>query len=489
MLSKYLILFVYFAILFILGKVASGKIKDIKDYFIGGSKLGYWVVAFSSRATGASAWILLGLTGMGAIYGVSAYWVAFGTTLGVIISWFFMAPKFKKMAMEYGSITIPDFLVSRFKAKSHLLRGISATVLSVFVVIYVSSQIDATGTAFETFLQWDYFTGAIIGFVIVVLYTFSGGFVAVAWSDVFQGAIMLLGLVLLPVIAFFFLQGDSITQSLSSIDKGLVDVWGKGGFNMTNLTRILGFIMIGLGYLGAPQLFVRFLSIKDEKEIEKGKWVAVLLQLLMNVSAVSIGILGRLLLTNATNEPTAVLGNGGQEVLIKLIEYVAPFLSGIYIAAVLAAIMSTVDSLLVLASSAVTRDFYQQIFRPNMDEAKLVGTSKIITIVLAGIALTVALTVALLVPGRTIFWFVIFGWSGLAASFCPVMILSIFWKDFSERGAIATIITGFISVPFFKFYVSSLPAYGTYFSNIAELLPSFILAIAAGVIFNQKKGK
>ena len=487
MLSKYIILFCYFIVLFILGKVASGKIKDIKDYFIGGSKLGYWVVAFSSRATGASAWILLGLTGMGAIYGVSAYWVAFGTTLGVIISWFLMAPRFKKMSKEYGSITIPDFLVSRFKASSNLLRGISATVLSVFVVIYVSSQIDATGTAFETFLQWDYFTGAIVGFVIVVLYTFSGGFVAVAWSDVFQGAIMLSGLVLLPIISFFYFQDDSLVSSLNAIDEGLTDIWGKGGPTLNNLTRITGFVMIGLGYLGSPQLFVRFLSIKDEKEIKKGKWVAVTLQLLMNVSAVSIGILGRVLLTNATDAPTEVLGNGGQEVLIKLVEFAAPFLSGIYIAAVLAAIMSTVDSLLVLASSAVTRDFYQQIFHPKMDEAKLVGTSKIVTVLLAGIALSVALLVAILVPGRTIFWFVIFGWSGLAASFCPVMILAIFWKDFNERGAIATIVAGFLSVPFFKFYVSQLPEYGILFSNIAELLPSFLIAMIIGVIFNKKK--
>jgi len=487
MLSNYIILAVYFSVLFLLGKLASGKINNIKDYFIGGSKLGYWVVAFSSRATGASAWVLLGLTGMGAIYGISAYWVAVGTTLGVVISWFFMAPKFKRMATAYGSITIPDFLVSRFKSSGNLLRGLSATVLSVFVVIYVSSQIDATGTAFETFLEWDYFTGAIVGFLIVVIYTFSGGFVAVAWSDVFQGGIMLTGLVLLPVIAFIGLGSDiSISGALQSIDPALTNVWGRGGFNLENFTKITGFIMIGLGYLGAPQLFVRFLSIKDEAEIEKGRWVAVILQFLMNISAVSIGILGRIILTTIADEVTTVLGNGGQEVLIKLTEYTMPFFLGVYIAAVLAAIMSTVDSLLVLASSAVTRDFYQKIFHPELEDGKLVKRSKIVTLILAAIALSVAIIVAVLVPGRTIFWFVIFGWSGLAASFCPVIILSLFWKNFNERGAIATIITGFLCVPFFKFYVSSLPTIGGYFSNIAELFPSFLLAMLAGLLFNKK---
>ena len=148
--------------------------------------------------------------------------------------------------------------------------------------------------------------------------------------------------------------------------------------------------------------------------------------------------------------------------------------------------MSTVDSLLVLASSAVTRDFYQKIFHPELEDGKLVNRSKIVTLILAAIALSVAIIVAVLVPGRTIFWFVIFGWSGLAASFCPVIILSLFWKNFNERGAIATIITGFLCVPFFKFYISSLPTVGGYFSNIAELFPSFLLAMLAGFLFNKK---
>ena len=487
MLTKYFILISYFIGLFLIGKLASGKIKDISDYFVGGKKLGYWVVAFSSRATGASAWVLLGLTGMGAVYGISAYWVAFGTTMGVVISWFFMASKFKRMADKFDSITIPDFLVSRFQAKGSFLRGMAATVLSVFVVIYVSSQIDATGTAFETFMGWDYFTGALAGFIIVVLYTFSGGFVAVAWSDVFQGSIMLLGLVALPIAAITTIGGiGEISESMAAIDPSLLNPWGKGGFNAENIARILGFIMIGLGYLGSPQLFVRFLSIKDEAEIKKGKWVSVILQLVMNLAAVSIGILGRVILTEPGEELTSILGNGGQDVLIKLSDYALPIFHGVYIAAVLAAIMSTVDSLLVLASSAVTRDFYQKIFHPEMSDAKLVGMSKIVTLIMAGIALSVALLVAFLVPGRTIFWFVIFGWSGLAASFCPVMILSLFWKNFSERGAIASMITGFLCVPLFKFYVSELPEIGVYFKLIAELLPSFIFALIAGIIFNKK---
>ena len=202
MITKYIILALYFAILFFIGLMASKKISGAKDYFVGGKKLGYWVVAFSSRATGESAWLLLGLTGMGAMFGLQSLWVVVGEVLGVSIAWLFMAKPFKKLTDEYDSITIPDFLVSHFKTSSHYLRIISATALSLFVTIYVSAQIDATGKAFESFLNWNYYTGAIIGFAIVSLYITTGGFVAVAWSDMFQGLIMIIGLVVLPIVAF-----------------------------------------------------------------------------------------------------------------------------------------------------------------------------------------------------------------------------------------------------------------------------------------------
>ena len=200
MITKYIILFGYFLILFLIGYLASKRIKNTKDYYVGGKKLGFWVVAFSARATGESAWLLLGLTGLGAMVGVSAFWVVLGEVIGVSISWFFMAEKFKNLTDKYKSITIPDYLASHFKSKTNTLRIVAATALSLFVIIYVSAQIDATGTAFESFLGWNYFTGAIVGFFIVLAYIFFGGFVAVAWSDVFQGLIMLFGLVLLPKI-------------------------------------------------------------------------------------------------------------------------------------------------------------------------------------------------------------------------------------------------------------------------------------------------
>jgi len=487
LITKYIILFGYFAILFLIGYFASKRIKNTEDYYVGGKKLGYWVVAFSARATGESAWLLLGLTGLGAMVGVSAFWVVIGEVLGVSISWFFMAEKFKKLSDSYNSVTIPDYLVSRFKSTSHTLRIVAATALSLFVIIYVSAQIDATGTAFESFLGWNYFTGAIIGFFIVLAYIFLGGFVAVAWSDLFQGLIMLIGLVLLPIVAFFTIDsGISVSQELVKLDPSFLNIWGASGFNLINLATILGFTFIGLGFMGSPQLFIRFMAIKNTNEIKKGRWVAVVFTLLTDSCAVLIGIYGRYLLTSIGDNPEAVLGNAAQNVLPLLVEKVMPLaLIGVYIAAVLSAIMSTIDSLLVMASSAISRDFYQQIFKPHKTEAELAKINRYITLIMAILALIIAMIVSVFSPTRTVFWFVIFGWSGIAATFCPTIILSLFWDKFTEKAAIASMITGFLAIPFFKFGMTSLDTIGIYFEKLGELGPSFFLAMTVGVFVSM----
>ena len=489
MIVKYIILFLYLGILFIIGMLASKKIAGAKDYFVGGKKLGYWVVAFSSRATGESAWLLLGLTGMGAIIGLKALWVVLGEVLGVSIAWLFMAKPFKRLTDQYDSITIPDYLVSHFKTSSNYLRIIAATALSLFVTIYVSAQIDATGKAFESFLDWNYYTGAITGFVIVTLYITSGGFVAVAWSDLFQGLIMLLGLILLPIAALLSIDNQAeIIDGLNAIDPSLFSIWGSGGFTILNFLSCIGLLMIGIGFMGSPQVFVRFMSINDEEEIDKGRWVAIVYTLLATGAAVLIGMLGRFMFTDAQQDVVAVLGNGAEQVLPIMVEHIFPItLVGIYIAAVLSAIMSTIDSLLVVASSAVTRDFYQQIWNPQLKEENMAKISRIVTITLAVFALAIALSVAVLSPTRNIFWFVIFGWSGIAATFCPVMILSLFWKKYTAHGAIASMVTGFICVPVFKFVMPLIPGLGLYFEKLGELTPAFFLAFIIGVVTSKFK--
>ncbi|MFL3007600.1 MAG: sodium/proline symporter [Candidatus Neomarinimicrobiota bacterium] len=480
---KVTFLFIYFIILICIGISSSKKVSSLSDYYVGGKKLGYWIAALSARATGESGWLLIGVTGMGALMGVSAFWIVVGEVLGVWVSWNFMAKKFKAMTDEYEAITITDFLVSHFNSNTNFLRFISASSLSLFVVIYVSAQIDITGKTFESFLDLNYYTGIAIGFGIVVFYIFSGGFIAVAWSDFFQGALMFFGLLILPPAIFFSLnETGSVIKGLNEIDPGLMNVWGVGGFSLINLATVLGLLSIGIGFMGSPQVYVRFIAIRDKSEIEKGKWVAVLYTFLTDISAVLIGILGRYMFTKADYNPELILGIGGEDVLSLVIGQVMPtMVIGIYIAAVLSAVMSTIDSLLVVASSAVTRDFYQKVFHPNISEKALIKISKKVTFFLALLALLVAVCVSVLSPTRTVFWFVIFGWSGIAATFCPVIIMSIFWEGLTEKGAIVSMFTGFVSVPFFKFVVPLNQNIGPFFEKLDVMLPSVLLAILLGV--------
>ena len=479
---KLVVLVVYFGVLLGIGYFASKKVSNLSDYYVGGKRLGYWIAALSARSTGESGWLLIGVTGMGAIMGFSALWIVVGEVLGVWLSWQFMAQKFKKLSDQYESITIPDFLVGHFKPKTHLIRIISATALSLFVIIYVSAQIDITGKTFESFLGLDYYVGIGLGFGIVVLYIFSGGFLAVAWSDLFQGSLMFLGLLTLPIVTYFsFLENTSIIDGLRAIDPDLLSPWGSGGATLMNFMGILGLLSIGIGFMGSPQVYVRFIAIKDTDEIKKGKWVAIAYTLLTDTSAVLIGVFGRLILTKAGDAPDFILGNMGEDLLALVLAQVMPTLViGVYVAAVLSAVMSTVDSLLVVASSAVTRDFYQQIFNPKINEDLLVSLSKKVTLVLAVLSLGVALLVSFLSPTRTVFWFVIFGWSGIAATFCPVIILSLFYENFSERGAIASMVTGFFCVSFFKFIVPGFAIIGPYVDKLDVMFPSVSIAILVG---------
>lgn len=474
---------VYFAVLLGIGAAASRRMKDARDYFAAGKKLGFWVVAFSARATGESAWLLLGLTGMGAAVGVHAFWAVIGEVLGVAAAWLLMSRRFKRLTDRWDCVTIPDYLEARFGDRTHSLRIVSAAALVVFVTIYVSAQIDATGTAFESFLGWNYYVGALVGFGVVLVYCVSGGFVAVAWSDLFQGLLMFGGLVFLPVVGFIAAGGvGPVLGRLEAIDPALLSWSGAGDWTPMAVCSAIGLSLIGIGFLGSPQIFVRFISLRSEREIGRGALVAIVWTLLADGGAVLAGMIGRALFTDPGQGVEAVLGNKGQSVLPMLVDHLLPaLLVGLFIAIVLAAIMSTIDSLLVVAASALVRDGYQKVRHPDLPDSALVPLSRKATLALAFVALAIALIVAATTPGRSVFWFVIFGWSGISATFVPVMILSLFWRGMTARGAFAAMATGFAAVPFFQFVATKLPGVGPYFATLSELPPAVATAFLAGV--------
>lgn len=466
-------LILYLVVLVVIGVIASRRMKSLRDYFVGGKTMGYWSVAFSARATGESAWLLLGLTGMGAAVGVQAFWVVIGEVLGVAVAWLFMARRFKRLTDRFDSVTVPDYLESRFGDTRHHLRMVSAVSLVVFVTLYVAAQIDATGKAFEVFLHWDWYLGALVGFCVVLVYVAFGGFVAVVWSDLFQGAMMVAGLVLLPIVGFAVAGGvGPVLDGLYAQDPVLLSFAGKEGWSAVGIAGTLAFLCIGLGFMGSPQVFVRFMSLRDESEISRGATVAIAWTILADSGAVLIGMLAR-----------HSLGVDGETALPMLVEHLMPtIVVGLYIAIVLSASMSTVDSLLVVGSSAAVRDWYQKVRHPNLDDASLVSRCRQATIAIASAALVVALLVATFTQERSIFWFVIFGWSGIAATFCPTVILSLFWDRFTKNGALAAMITGFACVPLFKFAAPLLPVVGPFFAALEELPPAFALSALVGVL-------
>ena len=482
--ARYLGIIVYPIVLLAIGIVASRRTRDVRDYFAAGKRLGFLSVAFSARATGESGWLLLGLTGMGAAAGVQAFWVVVGEVLGVAGGWLFMARRFKRLTDRYDSITVPDYLESRFRDSGHLLRLVSAGALVIFVTIYVSAQIDATGKAFDQFLGWNYYLGGLVGFGVVMAYIVTGGFLAVVWSDVFQGALMLLGLVALPITAFVLAGGTgAVFDGLRAQDPGLLSPWGPEGLSGLTILKILSFAMIGLGFLGSPQVFVRFLALRSENEIGRGALVAIVWTILADSGAVLVGMVGRHLLMSPGQDLEAVLGQAGQNVMPALVNHTMPaIIIGLYIAVVLSAIMSTVDSLLVVASSAFVRDYHQKVRHPDLPDSALVGLSHRATFVMAILALGVAFTVAVISPDHTIFWFIIFGWSGIAATFCPTIILSLFWSRMTARGALAAMVVGFLCVPLFKFGAPALPKIGIAFDTLEELPPSFLISGIVGIV-------
>ena len=485
---------VYLLILLGIGWFASKRVKSLGDYIAAGKRLGFLPAALSARASGESAWLLLGLTGMGAAIGFQAFWVVVGEVLGVGIAWLAMNRRFHRLTTKYSALTIPDYLDARFRDTSHSLRLVSACALVIFVLIYVSAQIDATATAFNSFLGWNYLTGAVVGFTVVVIYIVAGGFLAVVWSDVFQGTLMFIGLVTIPIIGLFYAGGwNNVADGLVVQDPGLMSIWGPAGLTLNNLLAIVALLSIGLGFLGSPQVFVRILALKSEDEVKKGAIVAIFYTTLTDCGAVLIGMIGRHLLMGPQDSLVGVLGANGQDVLPLIVEILIPVtLIGFVIAGVLSAAMSTVDSLLMVAASSVVRDVYQRILHPSLPDESLVRLCRLTTVALAIGAFALAMTVAYAIPERTVFWFIVFGWSGIAATFCPTMILSLFWARFTRRGALAAMISGFLAVPFFKFVMPALPgATGEAFANLEEMFPAFVVGFVAGILvsFFDRKGQ
>ena len=465
------VLVAYLAILVALALWSRRETKSLSGFFLAGKKLPFWVVAFSTNATGESGWLLLGLTGMGFAVGAQAYWVVVGEVIGIALSWMLISTRLKRLSDETDSITLPDVISARFNDEKHILRSIAVVIILTMVAAYVTAQMVASGKALSSFIDMDYTTAVIVGAVIIIAYTFVGGYKAVAYTDVVQGVLMLAGLIIVPAVAISTAGGwQSVTDNLAAQDPALLSMWDITGSGIPGWIALVSFMAIGLPFLGVPQLMVRFMSAKDENELRKARYVSIIVILLFDVGAVTAGMAGRALFPGLEDAETIfpVLSS----------ELFPPLITGVMMVIVLSAIMSTVDSLLLLASSAVVRDTMQKIVGSAKSDQALAGYGKVVTILIGIIGIAFALKEI-----KFIFWFILFAWSGLGAAFGPVIICMLYYKKTTLAGVAAGMLGGFLTsiVWVLVFKVNNYDLY--------EMIPGFIVGITLTLLVSQLTGR
>tara|TARA_B100000427_G_scaffold329320_1_gene345073 strand:+ start:2388 stop:3878 length:1491 start_codon:yes stop_codon:yes gene_type:complete len=474
------IIFILYLLLIILVGILSNKfVSSQLDFLLAGRRLGPWVTAFSERASGESAWLLLGLPGAAIAVGYGEIWAVIGITIGIISSWFLIAEKLRDETEKLNSLTIPDFLEKKFNDSSGLIRTISALIIGIFFTFYVSAQFHGSGKILNTIFGIEPLYGITLSAIIIIIYTILGGLLAVAWTDMIQGILMIGTLVVLPIVGIFELI--SFDQSLSelfmfdTIERNSIF---SGLSGLGALSVALGGMSWGLGYFGQPHLLIRYMAIKSVSDIKKAKWIAALWAIPGISGAFMIGIVA--------------LGYFGEDFFIgKDTEIAMPLLAqtllpawiaGLLISGAVAAMMSTADSQLLVSTSAISEDLKLNKIIETKIFDKLTNT-RLITIILGIFAYGTAMYSE--VSGDSIFGIVSFAWSGLGSSFGPVVILSLWWSKTTREGIIAGLLTGSI--------VTIIWGSSQFLQSIiTERLISFLLAFISVLVvskFFYKKGK
>ncbi|MEO0399566.1 MAG: sodium/proline symporter [Pseudomonadota bacterium] len=454
----------YLALMVLIGLAARPREASKKEYYIAGRRLPYWVVAFSMNATGESAWLLLGLSGLAYAVGVSAFWVVIGETLGIWLSWGLVARRLNQAAAQTDAVTVPDVLSAKLGDPLRLLRICGSLIILIMVLVYVAAQMLATGKAFESFLGWPYLTGVLVGGAVTILYTSVGGFRGVAYTDTAQAFLMLFAVLAVPIAGLMALGGlGPLFDALASTSTSHLAVFESPVLSTPAIIALASSLAVGLPFLGVPQLLVRYIAVSDETEIKRARTMSVVVIFLLGFGAVSTGLVGRAL-TPGLEDPETIM-----PVLSK--DLFPPLITGLLVAAVLSAVMSTVSSLMNLASSAIVGDLYHQCFRPDID-VKTLGRLGVWVTAFVGVA---GVLVALNQDGL-IFNFVLFAWAGLGAAFGPMMLCVLWWPRTTWQGALAGMIVGFGAT------VIWITTYKAAFYDLYEMIPGFIAGLLATVL-------
>ena len=458
--------------------------KNSSEYFLGGRSLGPWVTAMSAEASDMSGWLLMGLPGVAYWCGVSdAAWTAIGLAVGTYLNWLIVSKRLRRYSEHAGeAITLPEFFSNRFHEKSKVIMSIAAIFILIFFTVYASSCFVTCGKLFSTLFGMPYISMMIVGAIFVLLYTLLGGFLAESVSDFMQAIVMIIALALVVILGtnaagglnavvenaksipgFFEFFGIATPETVDGVQqvangKPLFGEAGKYG-----ILSIASCMAWGLGYFGMPQVLLRFMAIRSEGELTRSRRIATIWVVISLSVAVFIGVVGRALFpTNLTTSADA------ENIFILLSEsLLPPLLAGFVMAGILAATISSSDSYLLIAASALAKNLYQGIARKNATEKQVMTVSRITLLVISLIAMVIASN-----EKSIIFTIVSFAWAGFGAVFGPLMILSLFWKRINRAGAIAGMLSGGIMV--FVWKLAIRPLGGIW--NIYELLPAFIIS-------------
>ncbi|MFO7858621.1 MAG: sodium/proline symporter PutP [Ectothiorhodospiraceae bacterium] len=451
----------YLIAMLALGFAAYRMTSNLSDYVLGGRSLGPGVAALSAGASDMSGWLLLGLPGAVYASGLSELWIGVGLTAGAFLNWRFIAARLRRYtALAHDSLTIPDFLENRFGDTAHILRTISAIVILIFFTLYISAGLVGGGLLFQSSFGMDYTTALIVGAIVIVSYTFLGGFLAVSWTDFFQGILMFLTLLVVPMFVVVLVGGWGTVQT----EVNAADSSNSAILQGMTFLGMISLLAWGLGYFGQPHILARFMALRSESDVPRATLIGMVWMILALIGAVATGYMGIAYFADAPLEDS-------ETVLIELIRALFnPWVAGVLMAAILAAIMSTIDSQLLVSASALTNDFYKGMIRPDATDSELVWISRGAVAGVSVIALLLALD-----PEAGVLDLVSYAWGGFGAAFGPLIILSLYWPRMTRNGALAGMVVGAATVIIWKQLSGGL-------FDVYELLPGFIFAGVAIVV-------
>ncbi|MGL5675977.1 MAG: sodium/proline symporter PutP [Cellulosilyticaceae bacterium] len=473
--SKELIILItfiaYLGMMLGIGAYFYKKTSNLSDYVLGGRQLGKWVTSMSAQASDMSGWLLMGLPGAAYMVGLSgSIWMAIGLAIGTYLNWKIIAKRLRVATEKYGNaITLSSYFENRFEDKSHFLKIISSLFILVFFLIYTASGFVASGKLFNSVFGIDYKWAVLIGAVVVVGYTFMGGFMAVCWTDLIQGVLMFIALIVLPCMVIIDAGGiGAVAQTVdpSMLDAFRIEVLVSSDAPQNALMAgigILSSLAWGLGYFGQPHILTRFMAIKDPEEVKRSRRIAMGWVIISLFAATVIGLIGHVAFADLTKV-------GSENIFILLVDkYVPVFIAGIFLSAVLAAIMSTADSQLLVTASAMSEDLYKGKLKPKASDKELVWVGRLTVVAVAVIAAIIALN-----PESSVLDLVAWAWAGFGAAFGPVILISLFWKKMTKEGAIAGMLVGGLVAFVWPMLRTQFPSAWVFY--IYELLPGFIMA-------------